>query len=272
MKVALAQINTTVGDLAGNEAKILAAYQRALSENVEIIIFPELTIVGYPPRDLLLKKNFISENLAALHRIAAVTGKTAALIGFVDENKSRPGRPLTNNAALLQNGKIMATRLKTLLPTYDVFDEDRYFQPALKNIPIDFNGQKIGLTICEDIWNDEDFWPERRYQHNPPLELISDGAKILFNVSASPWCLGKEKVRREMLSSLARKTKTPVVFCNLVGGNDELIFDGGSMVFNATGGLIAQAELFTEDFVIVDTNSPPALAANSTSDEETLYR
>ncbi|MDQ6632540.1 MAG: NAD+ synthase, partial [Verrucomicrobiota bacterium] len=272
MRVALAQINTTVGDLAGNEAKILAAYQRALSENVEIIIFPELTMVGYPPRDLLLKKNFISENLAALNRVAAATGKTAALIGFVDENKSRPGRPLTNNAALLQNGKVVATRLKTLLPTYDVFDEDRYFQPALKNIPINFNGQKIGLTICEDIWNDEDFWPERRYQHNPPLELISDGAKILFNVSASPWCLGKEKVRREMLSSLARKTKTPVVFCNLVGGNDELIFDGGSTVFNAVGQLIAQAELFTEDFVIVDTNSHQALAANSTFDEETIYR
>lgn len=272
MKVALAQINTTVGDLSGNEAKILSAYQRGAEAAAEIVVTPELAVTGYPPRDLLLKNNFIAQNLEALNRLAAATGKTALLVGYVGENKLRPGRSLTNEVALLQNGKILTTRTKTLLPTYDVFDEDRYFEPALKNLPADFADEKIGLTVCEDIWNDEDFWPERRYRNNPPMELISGGAKILFNVSASPWSLGKEKVRFNMLSSLARKAKTPIVFCNSVGGNDELIFDGNSMVFNARGELIAQSNLFEEDFVVADTNSAEAIEFRSTPDVERIHK
>jgi NAD+ synthetase len=271
MKVALAQINTTVGDLAGNEAKILAAYQRGVDAGAEIVVMPELTTTGYPPRDLLLKKEFVAKNLASLNRLAATTGETALLVGYVGENKLRPGRSLTNEVALLQNGKIVTTRTKTLLPTYDVFDEDRYFEPSMQNSPADFGGAKIGLTICEDIWNDEDFWPERRYQNNPPMELITAGAKILFNVSASPWSLGKEKVRFEMLSSLARKAKTPIVFCNSIGGNDELVFDGSSMVFNSAGQLIAQAKLFAEDFLVVDTQSSRAIEFQSGSDVEKIH-
>ncbi|MEO7297631.1 MAG: NAD+ synthase [Verrucomicrobiota bacterium] len=272
MKIALAQINTTVGDLAGNEAKILAAYQRGVENKVEIVVCPELTITGYPPRDLLLKKDFIQQNLATLHRLAAATGNVGLLVGYVGENKIRPGRPLNNEVALLQNGKIVATRVKTLLPTYDVFDEDRYFAAATENRPAEFAGKKIGLTVCEDIWNDEDFWPERRYQNNPPMELITAGAKILFNVSASPWSLGKENVRYGMLSSLARKAKTPIVFCNLIGGNDELIFDGNSMVFNSAGQLIAQAELFAEDFLLVDTEAEKSIDFHSASDVEKVYK
>ena len=272
MKIALAQFNTTVGDLAGNEAKILEAYRRGAEAGAEIIVLPELTTTGYPPRDLLLKKEFVSQNLAVLHRLAAATEKTALLVGYVGENKSRPGRSLSNEVALLQNGKIVTTRTKTLLPTYDVFDEDRYFEPGAENSPVDFQGGKIGLTICEDIWNDEDFWPERRYQNNPPMELIGAGAKILFNISASPWSLGKEKVRCEMLSSLARKAKTPVVFCNLVGGNDELVFDGNSMVFNSAGQLIAQAKLFAEDFLVVDTETAKPISPDTTSDVEKVYQ
>ncbi len=272
MKIALAQINTTVGDLGGNESKILASYQRGVDAGAEIVVMPELTTTGYPPRDLLLKKEFVAQNLAALNRLAAATGKTALLVGHVGENNSRPGRSLTNNAALLRHGKIIATRTKTLLPTYDVFDEDRYFQPAEKNSPVDFDGKKLGLTVCEDIWNDEDFWPERRYRSNPPMELSNEGAKILFNISASPWAAGKEKVRHEMLSSLARKAGTPIVFCNLIGGNDELIFDGNSLVFNSTGQLIAQAELFAEDFLVVDTESSTAVSPDTTSDVEKVYR
>jgi NAD+ synthetase len=272
MKVALAQINTTVGDLAGNETKILAAYRRGAEADVEIVITPELATTGYPPRDLLLKNNFVAQNLEMLNRLAEATGKTALLVGYVGENKLRPGRSLSNEVALLQNGKIVATRTKTLLPTYDVFDEDRYFEPALKNSPVDFADGKIGLTVCEDIWNDEDFWPERRYRNNPPMELISGGAKVLFNVSASPWSLGKEKVRFNMLSSLARKAKTPIVFCNAIGGNDELIFDGNSMVFNARGELIAQSNLFEEDFIVADTNSAEAIEFRSSPDVEKIHK
>ena len=271
MKVALAQINTTVGDLPGNEAKIRSAYQRGVEAGAEMVVLPELTITGYPPRDLLLKNEFVAQNLAALNRLAGITGKTALLVGYVGQATARPGRSLTNDVALLQNGKILATRSKTLLPTYDVFDEDRYFEPALNNLPVDLADAKIGLTVCEDIWNDEEFWPERRYRNNPPMELIASGAKILFNISASPWTLGKEKVRSEMLSSLARKARTPIVFCNAVGGNDELVFDGNSMVFNAAGQLIAQAKLFSEDFVVADTRSTEAIEFHSGPDVEKVH-
>ncbi len=266
MKIALAQINTTVGDLAGNETKILSAYHHGAEAGADIVVMPELTTTGYPPRDLLLKKEFVAQNLALVERLAAATGKTALLIGYVGINHSRPGRSLTNEVALLQNGKIVVSRIKTLLPTYDVFDEDRYFQPATGNLPVTFNGQTVGLTICEDIWNDEDFWPERLYRNNPPMELIAGGAKIVFNVSASPWSLGKDKVRHEMLLSLARKSQTPIVFCNLIGGNDELIFDGGSMVFNSAGELVARGKSFEEDFLVVDLESAKPVAPDSIPD------
>jgi NAD+ synthase (glutamine-hydrolysing) len=272
MKVALAQINTTVGDLAGNEAKILTAYQRGVEAGVDIVLCPELSVTGYPPRDLLLKKSFITRNLEALDRLAAATGKVGLLVGYVGKNESQPGREVTNSAALLQNGKIVTTRAKTLLPTYDVFDEDRYFEPASQNLPADFNAAKVGLTICEDIWNDEDFWTVRRYQHNPPGELAEAGAKIIFNISASPWHLGKNKTRFEMLRSIAQKARRPVVFCNQVGGNDELIFDGHSVVFNANGDLIAQGKWFEEDFVIVDTESKTAIPPLELKPEEAIYR
>jgi NAD+ synthase (glutamine-hydrolysing) len=272
MKAALAQINTTVGDLGGNEAKILAAYRRGVDAGVDLVMFPELTITGYPPRDLLLKRSFIAQNLAVLDRLAAASGKVAMLVGYVRENKKRPGREVSNCVALLQNGKIFTTRTKTLLPTYDVFDEDRYFEPALENHPVEFAGGKIGLTICEDIWNDEDFWPNRRYQHNPPLELAAEGSRILFNVSASPWHVGKQDTRYQMLRSMAQKAKCPMLCCNQVGGNDELVFDGGSLAFNATGELIARAEMFAEDFVVVDTETSKPVPRTTRPEEELVYK
>ena len=258
MKVALAQINTTVGDLAGNESKILAAYRRGIEANVEIVVCPELVTTGYPPRDLLLKSGFVKNNLALLDRLAAATGRTGLLVGHVGENSKRPGREVTNSVALLQHGRILATRMKTLLPTYDVFDEDRYFEPATENSPVSFNGQKVGLTICEDVWNDEDFWRDRRYRRNPAVELVEVGAEIIFNVSASPWHLGKNQTRFDMLHSLVLKTHAPLVYCNLAGGNDELVFDGCSLIFNAAGTLIARGELFAEDFIVVDTEASEA--------------
>jgi len=252
MKIALAQLNTTVGDLSGNEAKILAAYKRGVEAGAEMVVCPELSVTGYPPRDLLLKKRFVSQNLEVLERLAAATGNAGLLVGYVGKRNERPGRELTNSIALLQNGKVAATRTKILLPTYDVFDEDRYFEPATENSPAKWNGQTLGLTICEDIWNDEDFWPNRLYQRNPPVELAQAGAGIIFNISASPWHIGKNKTRYDMLRSIAVKTHRPVVFCNQVGGNDELIFDGCSLVFDADGGLLAQGKLFEEDFIVVE--------------------
>jgi len=272
MKIALAQINTTVGDIAGNEAKILAAYERGAALDVEVVVATELALAGYPPRDLLLKKDFIDANLAALARLAAATGRTGLLVGYVGRNDARPGREATNAAALLQNGKILATRAKTLLPTYDVFDEDRYFEPALDNLPVEFNGQKIGLTICEDVWNDEDFWRDRRYRRNPAMDLVAWGAKIIFNISASPWHLGKNLTRHKMLASLAAKAKCPLIYCNSVGGNDELIFDGGSLVLNGQGEMIAQAEAFAEDFLVVDTKSPGHDPRPALAEEEKIYK
>ena len=242
-----------------------------MTAGAELVVTPELALTGYPPRDLVLRRSLVEQNLAALNRLAAATGKTGLLVGFVGENTVRPGREVTNSVALLQHGKILATRSKTLLPTYDVFDEDRYFEPATENAPVQFNGAVIGLTICEDIWNDEDFWRDRRYQANPPMELAAAGAQILFNVSASPWWLGKDATRRAMLQSLAKKSGKPVVFCNQVGGNDELVFDGGSMVFDGAGQLIAQGKHFEEDLVTVSLDIQPLtrpLATLSPSDGE----
>jgi len=272
MKVALAQINTTVGDFAGNEAKILAAYRRAAEAGVDLVLFPELATCGYPPRDLLLKKQFITQNLELLERLAQATGKTGLLAGYVGINPTRPGRETTNSAALYQNGKILATRTQMLLPTYDVFDEDRYFEPATENLPVEFNGQKIGLTICEDVWNDDDFWRERRYRRNPAVELAAAGAQIIFNVSASPWHLGKNSTRHRMLGSLAAKVKCPLLYCNLIGGNDELVFDGESLAFNAAGQLTAQGEFFTEDFLVLDTEQMVAAQPKALADEEMVFR
>jgi NAD+ synthetase len=272
MKVALAQINTTVGDISGNEARILEAYARGVAAGADLVLAPELALTGYPPRDLALNSAFIAKNLEALERLAGKTGKTALVTGFIGRNEISPGRKATNAIALLQNGKIQAVRTKTLLPTYDVFDEDRYFEPATENAPVDFAGTKLGLTICEDLWNDEDFWDERRYRRNPAAELTGAGAKFIFNASASPWHLGKNQVRQEMLSKLAAKTKCPVIYCNLVGGNDELIFDGASLVFNADGELLAEGKLFAEDFIVVDLNAAAPRPATVWADEEMVFR
>ncbi len=272
MRIALAQINPTVGDLAGNEAKILQAARRGEAEMLDLVVFPELSIPGYPPRDLLLKKDFIAKNLAVLHRLAAASGKTALMVGYAGENKTSTGRPCTNEAALLQGGKIAATRLKTLLPTYDVFDEDRYFEPGKENLPAAVNGHACGLSICEDIWNDEDFWPHRLYRSNPIAKLVAAGAEVILNISASPWTVGKEKLRQDMLASLARKSRRPVLLCNMAGGNDELIFDGSSMAFNAAGQLIARAKSFEEDFVVVDTAKSSVITPPTQAEEEAIYK
>jgi NAD+ synthase/NAD+ synthase (glutamine-hydrolysing) len=272
MKIALAQINTTVGDMPGNEARIRAAYERAGTAGADLVLVPELAITGYPPRDLLLKPDFVEQNLAVLDRLAAISGKTGLVVGYVGRNERPPGRATTNAAALLQHGRILATRVKTLLPTYDVFDEDRYFEPAAENAPVEFNGRKLGLTVCEDIWNAQDFWRERRYRRDPVASLVGAGAEIMLNISASPWHLGKTRLRQEMIASAAAKNRCPVLYCNLVGGNDELIFDGASLAFDRDGRLIAEGAFCAEDFVMVDTEARGTGAPAALADEERVYR
>ncbi len=271
MRIALAQLNTTVGDIAGNEAAILAAYRRGVEAGAGLVMTPELSIVGYPPRDLLLRPSFIRANLEALQRLAAATGETGLLVGFVAEGDASVGRGLSNAVALLHQGRVAAIRSKTLLPTYDVFDEDRYFDPATANAPVEFRGLRLGLTVCEDVWNDADFWPRRRYRPDPAADLVAAGVDLLLNISASPWHLGKESTRLAMLRSLCAKSGVPVLYCNLAGGNDELVFDGRSLAFNAEGGLLAEGAAFAEDFRVVDTRTSGGMSASSPCEEAQVH-
>jgi NAD+ synthase (glutamine-hydrolysing) len=271
MRIALAQLNTTVGDIAGNEAAILAAYRRGVEAGAGLVMTPELSIVGYPPRDLLLRPSFIRANLEALQRLAAATGEAGLLVGFVAEGDASVGRGLSNAVALLHQGRVAAIRSKTLLPTYDVFDEDRYFDPATANAPVEFRGLRLGLTVCEDVWNDADFWPRRRYRPDPAADLVAAGVDLLLNISASPWHLGKESTRLAMLRSLCAKSGVPVLYCNLAGGNDELVFDGRSLAFNAEGGLLAEGAAFAEDFRVVDTRTSGGMSASSPCEEVQVH-
>ncbi|HIG26690.1 MAG TPA: NAD+ synthase [Verrucomicrobiales bacterium] len=252
MKIALAQINTTVGDFTGNSELILENYKRGVDSGAALVVFPELTIPGYPPRDLLLHSGFIDENLRILQELQAHVGSVGMIVGFIEKNESGVGRPSRNSAALIQHGKILAVRSKSLLPTYDVFDEDRYFEPATDNAPIKFNDCLIGITICEDIWNESVPEKQRKYHHDPAAEFEETDIALLVNISASPWFLGKNQVRESLLQYQARRIDCPVVYCNLVGANDELIFDGGSRVVAAQSGVVAESPLFAPDLLVVD--------------------
>jgi NAD+ synthetase len=256
VKIGLLQLNSTVGDFAANCRKLAAGYEKACALGAEFVIAPELFLCGYPPRDLLLRADFIDANLAALAETAKQTGSIPLCVGFVDRNPDRPGRPARNSAAILHNGRIIWRTHKSLLPTYDVFDEDRYFEPAKGIVPFEFNSEgvrsKLGITICEDIWNDEDFWPERLYRRDPIKELIGQGAEIILNISASPWHDGKEKTRLAMLQRVARDERVPLAQVNLVGANDELIFDGHSVALNSRGEVIALGKGFEEEIFVAD--------------------
>jgi NAD+ synthetase len=252
MIIGLLQLNSTIGDFAANAKKLLAGYEKAVALGAEFILAPELFLCGYPPRDLLLREDFIDANLFALEETAKKIGAVPLCVGFVDRNLEKPGRALRNSAAVLQNGKIIWHTHKCLLPTYDVFDEDRYFEPAKNAEPFVFNGKKIGITICEDIWNDEDFWPERLYRRDPVRELILQGAEMILNISASPWHDGKEKMRLEMLRRVARDEKVPLAQVNMVGANDELIFDGHSVAIDSRGEVIALGKGFAEEVFVAE--------------------
>lgn len=267
MKVGFAQINPVVGDLAGNTEKIFVAYRALVAEGAEIVLAPELAITGYPPRDLVFKSQFVPQNLAALERLHDSVGEAPLLVGYVDINPGA-GAPFFNSAALLQRGQPRECVHKSLLPTYDVFDEARYFQPAAGNRVLTVHGRRIGVTICEDIWT-EDYLPRRLYGHSPVEELVAAGAEVIFNLSASPFTLGKTARRRAMLSEIAARHRTPIFYCNAVGGNDQLIFDGHSLALGADGRVLAQLRSFAEDHQVVDSDSPSAsLAADPQRAEE----
>ena len=258
MKLALAQIDTTVGDIAGNLEAIRLSYRRACDQGADLVLFPELALCGYPPWDLLEQSDFVAANLRALETLARETDRAGIVVGFVDENPASVGKPVMNAAALLDGGKIVARRYKTLLPTYDVFDETRYFEPAKANEPVLFRGRRLGLTICEDAWNEADFWPRRLYPVDPVERLVGQGADLLINISSSPFSRGKVSARLKMLRSHVRKHRRPFAYCNLVGGNDELIFDGNSFLLDSEGALLAQGAGFAEDLVVADPESGAA--------------
>ena len=273
MRIGILQLNSTVGDYDANRQKLITAYAQAVKQGAEFIVAPELFLCDYPPRDLLLRPDFIEANLAALNQTASGVSQVPLCVGFVDKNPTRPGRPLINAAAVLQNGKLVWQQTKSLLPTYDVFDEDRYFEPAKATAPFEFRGRKLGITICEDIWNDEDFWPERLYRRDPVKELIGQGANLILNISASPWHAGKEQTRVEMLQRVARDERVPLVQVNLIGANEELIFDGHSVAVNRRGELLALGKGFVEDLLVVEVDeAAPVTNPTWPVKEELLFR
>lgn len=269
MKIGFAQINPTVGDLRGNCELIIGAYQRLAAAGAEVVMTPELAITGYPPQDLIFKSRFVPENLAVLDKLHARVGNALLLVGFVDRNHGR-GKPFHNAAALLERGKPIRKTYKSLLPTYDVFDEDRYFEPAARVEPFEVQGKKIGVTICEDIWTDE-YLPRPLYDVEPARSLVEQGAEIILNLSASPFRLGAPACRLEMIAAQARTYHRPICYCNAVGGNDQLIFDGNSIAVNASGDSIAQLAAFREDEKIVDTDSIQAIEFREAKAPEQLF-
>jgi NAD+ synthetase len=269
MKIGFAQINATVGDLSGNCELIIGAYERLAAAGAELVLTPELAITGYPPQDLVFKSRFVSENLAILEKLHARVGEAALLVGFVDRNEGR-GKPFRNAAALLERAKPIRKAYKSLLPTYDVFDEDRYFEPARCVEPFEVHGKKIGVTICEDIWT-EHYLPRPFYDVEPVQSLVNQGAEIIVNLSSSPFSLHKPAIRYEMVAGLARAHQRPICYCNLVGGNDQLVFDGNSFAVNSAGKLIARFAAFREDEKIVDTDSTATIEFREGKPAEELF-
>ena len=270
MRVGIAQVNGVVGDFPGNAKRILAAYRECLEKGAELVVTPEMSLVGYPPRDLVFKSQFVPKCLQALDYLADETKAVPMLIGYVDFHEGKIGKPFRNAAAWLEAGEIRGKFWKTLLPTYDVFDERRYFEPGERCEPFVWNGKRIGVTICEDIWT-EDYLQRPYYDRDPAEELSAAGVDLLVNLSASPYHLGKPENRRRMLGDVAREANVPVVYCNSVGGNDQLVFDGHSMVVDPSGDVIAQLGGFSEECRVVDVFGGGEVEVLRTGDEEQLY-
>lgn len=253
MKIAICQLNPVIGAIEHNAARIAERIRAAAEAGARLAIFSEQALIGYPAKDLLLRREVLARNVAALQTIAAQTGNIAAIVGFAEPNDGPTGRPAFNSVALADGGRIVAVRRKRLLPTYDVFDETRYFEAAGPQAPAVLDDTALGLTVCEDIWGGEQLLSKPLYACDPARDLAGAGIDILVNSSASPWFLDKHLIREKLLREHARALRRPVVFVNQVGANDELIFDGASCVVAADGGIVAQARSFAEDLLVVDT-------------------
>jgi NAD+ synthase (glutamine-hydrolysing) len=271
MKIALAQINPIIGDFAHNTEKIIAAAERAIDLSCDLIVFSELIISGYPPRDLLEKKDFVDANLIHLQKLVTSMKGIGVICGVVDKNPNEKGNLLYNSAVLFDNGKILHRAHKRLLPTYDVFDERRYFEPGKECSSFLYKDCQIGLTICEDIWNDKDFFSRRLYPADPVESMIKSGVNLLINISASPFHVGKREFKWDMFGSMAKKYKVPLLYANQVGGNDSVLFDGISLAFDSKGTMVARARDFEEDIVVFDTQTQKGdLHSVSESDAESI--
>jgi len=266
VKIALAQINTTVGDVEGNVRKAVAAIHEAAARGAQMVVLPELTLSGYPPQDLVERPAFVEANRRGVQRVAAAAHSICAVVGHVGRAPAPTGKLAANCASIVRDGRILCRRDKTLLPTYDVFDESRVFQPAADNQPVELDGLRVGVTICEDTWNDRYFWERRLYETDPIEKLAAAGMDLLLNISASPFSAGKQEFRRAMLSAAARRHGVPLAYVNLVGGNDQLIFDGRSILFDSQGRIVAEGAAFREDLLVLDTGQegsaepPPSLS------------
>ncbi len=281
MRIAIAQLNPIVGDIEGNAQRILEAAQTAFNRGAELLLTPELSLCGYPPRDLLLNLGFVEKMSRQLQLLSQqLPEKLAVLVGFVEKNPSatvRGEKPLFNSIALLKSQEIKQIFTKRLLPTYDVFDEDRYFASGKESqyFQLTENNVKIGVTICEDVWNDEQFWGQRQYAVNPIADLANLGVDLIVNLSASPYSVGKQKLRESLLSHSATRYNLPIVYVNQVGGNDDLIFDGDSVAFNRQGEVIYRAQAFTSSLELIEFNQdllPAVIHPLPVNEDEEIYR
>jgi NAD+ synthase (glutamine-hydrolysing) len=271
MKVSLSQINPIIGDFTYNSSLIMKAVENSKKSGCSLAVFPELSLMGYPPKDLLEKPAFISENLKCLEALTSRIKDIHVLCGYVDRNPEDIGKPLINSVALLNDGKILNKGGKILLPAYDVFDETRYFEPAKESLLFELEGKRIGVTICEDIWNMGDIEAAPRYSQDPVKRLSSKGIDMLINISASPFSLNKTKLRMSVIKAISLKYNIPILYCNQVGGNDDLLFDGSSMVVDKSGRLILQAKEFEPDRIIWGSNEDyDEIKDYKTTEEESL--
>jgi NAD+ synthase (glutamine-hydrolysing) len=271
MRIGFAQINTTVGDILKNRDRILAAYEKAVSQGADLVLTPELALTGYPPQDLVFKSRFVPETLSALEQLRTGVSTVPMLVGYVDFNPGKTGKPFVNACAVLEKSRPIRKTFKTLLPTYDVFDEARYFDPAPDQEPIELLGTSIGVTICEDIWTDEYLNLNRDlYQEDPVSVLMAKGAQVIVNLSSSPYSVGKPALRRKMVRDLAAKYRVPFYYCNAVGGNDELVFDGNSFAIDGAGQTILHMPGFCEEIQVVESSAEP-VTAQDLSQEEEIY-
>jgi NAD+ synthase (glutamine-hydrolysing) len=272
MKIALCQLNSIIGNLDYNKKQILDGYEKGVKASADLVICPELSLVGYPPRDLVEKSEFRDAVSKKILEIAKATNEVGLIFGAITEDNDLIGTNIHNSAILCFDGKVQFIQNKSLIPNYDVFDEMRYYEPAKSVDVFDFKGEKLGISICEDIWNDQDYWYRRRYSQDPIKELINKNASVLINISASPYSYGKRKQRREMLSLVSKKDNIPLAYVCCAGAQTDLVFDGASMCFDNEGNLIELGKTYEEDFILFDTTNKESLdvATERTFEEEVL--